>query len=98
MSDDLLKKLSKDVEKIRDDQVELIKQSAVHNHLLKEHEARSLALQEQVKIAKSEIDAKIKPVEDHVKFVNSIAKLGTIGAGVGSFLYYAIKLLRELTL
>lgn len=105
--DDVIKKIAKDVEEIRRDQIELIKQGAVHNSILKQHEARSLAIQEQVKLDKitleeqrksdkAELKAELKPVTSHVTFVNNVAKLmGVVAGGVG-FMYYAVSLFFKL--
>ena len=57
--------IKKDVNEIKGSVLELVKQGAVHNHLLKEHEARSLALQ-----------AKLEPIEKHVSFMETLLKFG----------------------
>jgi len=94
--DDLLKKMSTDIEKIRDEQLELIKNSAIHNHLLKEHEARSIALQEQVKLNQIEVNERLKPIESHVHTVGTIFKIiGVMGASI-SVIYYAYTLLSKI--
>lgn len=68
--------LKADIQEMRQDLKELIKQGVEHNVLLKQHEARSLALQK----AQEHLDARILPVEDHVKFLNKLGK------GVTAFL------------
>lgn len=94
--DDLLKKMSTDIEKIRDEQLELIKNSAIHNHLLKEHEARSIALQEQVKLNQIEVNERLKPIEAHVHTVSAVLKIiGALGASI-SAIYYAYTLLSKI--
>ena len=55
---------------IRQDIKELIKQGAIHNELLRTHEARSLALQKMQEQQAREID----PIKDHVRFVSSFLK------------------------
>lgn len=92
MSDELLKKISEEVSEIREDQLELLKQSAVHNHILKEHESRSLALQEQIKLNKVELDARLAPIQKHVDFINSIGKLGSIIAASVGVIYYLVQI------
>lgn len=62
--------MSEDLRELRQDVKELIKQGAVHNELLRTHEARSLALQEMLKLQAQEIE----PIKDHVKFVSSFLK------------------------
>lgn len=94
--DDLIKKIAVDVEKIREEQVELIKQGAVHNHLLREHEARSIALQNQVALNEKELDLRLTPIEDHVKGVNIVFKIIGVLAGGISVTYYAVLLFSKL--
>lgn len=57
--------VKRDVKEIKEHVVELVKQGAVHNHLLKEHERRSLAL-----------EARLGPVEKHVDWVEKYLKFG----------------------
>ena len=62
--------IKEDMKEIKSDLKELIKQGAVHNVLLQTHEARSLALQEQIKIQSNAM----VPVQNHVSFVNNLGK------------------------
>jgi hypothetical protein len=62
--------MTEDLKEMRADIKDLIKQGAVHNELLRTHEARSLALQEMLKLQAQEIE----PIKDHVKFVSSFLK------------------------
>lgn len=58
--------------------IELVKQGAVHNAILAEHERRSLALQAQTELLRAELT----PVKEHVGMVNTAAKwLGAISVG-----------------
>lgn len=67
-----------DMQELKSDVKELLQRSAVHNELLRTHEARSLALQE----GQKSLDVRIKPIETHVHFVNLFLKLfGTICTG-----------------
>lgn len=59
-----------DMRELKQDVKELIRQSAVHNELLRTHEARSLALQEQVKLQAQ----KMEPIQKHVDVVNMLGK------------------------
>lgn len=59
--DELLKVLIEDTKDIKACLIELVKQSAVHNTLLKEHERRSTLLEEQ-----------FKPIQAHVTLVQRI--------------------------
>jgi hypothetical protein len=61
---DDMQELKQDVKEIKTQIVELVKQGAVHNHLLKEHERRSLALESQM-----------KPVQRHVDWVEKVLKI-----------------------
>ena len=94
--EELIRKMSEDIEKIKDHQLELIKLTAVHNHLLKEHEARSLALQESINLTKLEFEHKIEPIDEHVKFINNVAKAIAILGGTTSCLYYGYMLFSKL--
>lgn len=75
--------LKADVKEIKQQVVELVKQGAVHNHLLKEHEARSIALQQSIEIQEKDFAARLRPVEKHVDFVNTVLKFsGAVLIGV----------------
>lgn len=79
-----------DLKDIKDKLETLVVQGAVHNHLLKTHEARSLALQEEQKLQAKQI----KPIEDHVKFVSTFLKwVGGVSATVTAALLvqYALR-------
>ena len=67
--------LKSDVKEIKGKVDQLVTLGAVHNHLLKEHEARSIALQKQVELNKLELDKRLNPVEMHVHFINIAAKI-----------------------
>lgn len=67
---------------------ELVKQGAVHNELLRTHEARSLALQDSQK----QLEHKMQPIENHVRLVEILFK----GAGailVGALIQAAVRYL-----
>lgn len=78
----VLNAIQADIREVNAELRQLSKQGAVHNELLRTHEARSLALQE----SQRSQDSRLKPVEDHVRTLNSIAKwvLGLVLAGVGT--------------
>jgi hypothetical protein len=59
-----------DLQELRADVKELVKQGAIHNELLRTHEARSLALQTEQKLQAQEI----LPLKEHVRFVSSFLK------------------------
>lgn len=64
--------MRQDVKEIKSTVMELVKQGAVHNELLREHERRSLAL-----------EAQMQPVKRHVDVVETILKYGSaIAIGV----------------
>lgn len=79
---ELLDAILNEIKELRKEQIELIKKAEVHNELLKTHEARSLALQEANSLLKQEFENRIKPIEDHVKFLNNSAKLASITFGL----------------
>lgn len=60
-----------DMRELKADVKELIKQGAIHNELLRTHEARSLALQEEQKAQAR----RLAPVEKHVDLINAIGKV-----------------------
>lgn len=67
-----------DLHELKADVKEILQRTAVHNELLRTHEARSLALQEGQKF----LDIRLKPIETHVHFVNLALKLlGTVVTG-----------------
>jgi hypothetical protein len=67
-----------DLKEIKEDVKELLKQSAVHNELLRTHEARSLALQKE----QERLEERIVPIAQHVAFVSVILKgIGLISVG-----------------
>ncbi len=74
--------LASDVQEIKSDLKELTKQGIIHNELLRQHEARSLALQESQKL----LDMRIKPIEIHVEFLNILGKV-VLTVFTGSLVY-----------
>jgi len=66
--------------RIENGMIELVKQGAVHNELLRTHESRSLALQAQQEILARELAKELDPVKKHVNFVDRLLKF--IGAVV----------------
>lgn len=72
MEDDIAKEIRQDVK-------ELLQRSAVHNELLRTHEARSLALQ----AGQEKLETRLQPIEEHVSLMNRVAKvLGAVVAGL----------------
>lgn len=70
--------LSQDVQEIKKDVKELLQRSAVHNELLKIHEARSLALQK----GQEFLDVRMKPLETQATVLGVVLKsLGVIASG-----------------
>jgi hypothetical protein len=73
---DLVKDIHKNV-------IDLVKQGAVHNELLREHERRSLALEKRQDVLVEKLDERLKPIENHVNWVNVVLKtLGVVLGGV----------------
>lgn len=65
--------MESDIKEIKAHVIELVKQGAVHNTLLQEHERRSIALEKRQDV----VDTKLEPITDHVKMVsNSLKVLG----------------------
>ena len=84
--------MSTDLQEVKQDVKELLQRSAVHNELLRTHEARSLALQ----ASQKELDQRLNPIEKHVNLVDKALKgLGLIVTGVivGATVQALIKLL-----
>ena len=71
--------VSEDIKEIKQDVKELLVQDAVQNELLRTHEARSLALQEQAKILREQHTLTDKKV-DIVWFV--LQMIGMLLAGI----------------
>lgn len=59
-----------DIQDIKQDVKALLQQGAIHNELLRTHEARSLALQQEQKNQA----VRLEPIQRHVDFVNSLGK------------------------
>ena len=59
-----------DLSEMKQDVKELIRQGAVHNELLRTHEARSLALQKALELQGQEM----APIKQHVNTVNTMGK------------------------
>lgn len=65
--------IKSDVKEIKNQVIELVAETRVHNHILNEHHKRS-----------TNLENRLEPVEDHVKFINkSIKVFGTICAASG---------------
>ena len=70
--------ISQDVKEIKGLVIDLVKQGATHNELLRQHEARSLALQKGQEL----LDVRFKPVETHIHGINIFLKLiGAVATG-----------------
>ncbi len=72
-----INRLLGDTKEIKDQLSELIKQGAVHNHILAEHEKRS-----------TQLETRMTPIEDDLKFRLKAYSLllgggGTLGVAVG---------------
>lgn len=59
------------IQRLEDRVIEMISKQSEHNTILKTHEQRSLALQK----SQDGLDLRMKPVEEHVKFINWFLKL-----------------------
>ncbi len=62
--------MNDDVKEIKVDVKELLKLSAVHNEILRTHDARSLALQ----AGQEKLDVRLRPIEEHVSLVSKLLK------------------------
>jgi hypothetical protein len=70
--------MHEDIKELKADVKMLVQQGAVHNELLRQHEARSLALQDEQKAVRLELE----PVKEHVALVGKILKvLGAVFVG-----------------
>lgn len=68
-----------DIREIKGHVLDLVKQGAVHNELLKEHERRSLALEDR----QDALDKRVSPLERYVGWTNILLKaLGAVLIGV----------------
>lgn len=67
--------LRQDLKEIKALLMDLIREDAKHNEILRTHEARSIALQQEVKL----LEAQLNPIRDHVSFVEKLLKfLGAV--------------------
>jgi hypothetical protein len=70
-----------ELREMRQDVKELVKQGAIHNELLRTHEARSLELQSR----QDELSQRLEPISKHVDLVTLILKLiGGVSLAVAS--------------
>lgn len=70
--------IKQDVKEIKTAVGALVTQGAIHNHLLREHEARSLALAQGLKVQ----EARVTPLEDDFKFRQKLYVLIMGGSGL----------------
>lgn len=82
--------MSDQIKEIHTDVKELVKQSVIHNEILRTHEARSIALQNAIE----KTETRLIPVEKHVYLVALIFKgLGAIT--VGAIIQWLVSLLHK---
>lgn len=68
-----------DIQEIKKDVKQLLVQSAIHNQILAEHKAYSLALQKEQEVQREQL----KPLTQHVRFMGILLKaIGTLSIGV----------------
>ena len=76
---DDLKDIKTSLEKLETHTFELVKQGAVHNVILQEHKNFSLALQQEQRLIKKELE----PIKEHVHFVSIVLKaFGALLVGI----------------
>lgn len=79
-----------DIKEIKADVKELLQRSAVHNQILQEHKAYSIALQAEQRV----IHTELVPIKDHVKLMTLCLKLGgtlLMGVLIQAAIRYALK-------
>lgn len=70
--------MHEDIKELKADVKLLVSQSAVHNEILRTHESRSIALQEEQKV----LHAQLEPIKEHVALVSRVLKiLGAVCIG-----------------
>lgn len=70
--------MHEDIKELKADVKILVQQSAVHNEILRTHESRSIALQEEQKV----LHAQLEPIKEHVALVSKVLKvLGAVAIG-----------------
>lgn len=63
--------------------IELVKQGAVHNELLRTHEARSLELQKRQESLDNKVENRLAPLEKHMSWILVVLSgLGTVLVGL----------------
>lgn len=87
MSD--LTRIEKKLDTLSDKMGEMTVQLEVNTHVLEEHHKRSLYLEKR----NEEIESRIIPIEDHVKFLNTLGKLVLLVGGLSGAILATIKLL-----
>lgn len=63
--------IKEDLKEIKQDVKTLLERSAIHNQILAEHKAYSLALQAEQKV----LHAELEPIKKHVVIVDACAKI-----------------------
>lgn len=86
-----MEQFKEDMKELKVDVKELVKQGIVHNELLRQHEAYSLALQNEQKAQA----LRLVPIENHVTFVNRLGK-SSLTILLGVILYAITHWLRSL--
>lgn len=80
--EDLLKEIRTDLKEVKAEVLELVKQGAIHNQILYEHERRS-----------TNLETRIIPIEDSHKFMRklymlSVGILGLTGSVIGIIKFF----------
>lgn len=81
-----MQEIKEDLKEVKALVIELVKESSIHNEILRTHEARSLALQKEQSTIKTELE----PIKNHVHLVNKISKV-FVAIAVGAFTQYLIR-------
>ena len=76
--------MNEELKELRQDVKQLIKEVAISSELVRQHEARSLELQNRQDL----LGERLKPVEDHVKFVSKFLTWagGIAATALGAFI------------
>lgn len=76
--------LKQDVKEIKSHVIELVKQSAIHNQILSEHEKRSTSL-----------ETRLKPIEDTYVFIAKLAGTMMVMIPVAAAVFEIIEYLKK---
>lgn len=82
---DIVEKTYDQIQEVKREVVDIKIQQALHDSVVKAHEARSTALQELVIEVKKDTDLRVKTLEKDAQFFRNFVKFATVTAAILAF-------------